>query len=92
MQMTKECIHTDFKTHGQSHTKSETEGTSGPSKFTLVQQKFQKQKNLTALVSDKKQSLWIPNSNSMQKAQFSLQQYEAISKWAFLFTQSFLYN
>ena len=49
MQATKErmhrSIHPDFETHGQSHSKSETEGTSGPTKWTSVQQKLLKNKN-----------------------------------------------
>ena len=32
--------HPDFETHGQSHPKSETEGTSGRTKWILVQQNF----------------------------------------------------
>ena len=32
----------ELETHGQNHPKSETEGTSGPTKWTLVQQKVLK--------------------------------------------------
>ena len=37
-------IHPDFKTHGQSHPKSEAEGTSGSTKWTSVQQKLKRKK------------------------------------------------
>ena len=44
MQVTKDrrrrLIRPDFETYGQSHPKFETEGNSGPTKWTLVQQKF----------------------------------------------------
>ena len=33
-------IHPDFETHGKSHLKSKTESTSGPTKWTSVQQKL----------------------------------------------------
>ena len=35
-----QLIHPDFETHRQSHPKSETEGASGPTKWTSVQQKL----------------------------------------------------
>ena len=48
MQTTQECrwwlIHPDFETHGQSHLKSETGSTSGPTKLISVKQKLKKNK------------------------------------------------
>ena len=50
MQATKErrqqLIHPDFETHAQSHPKSKTEHTRGPTKWTSVQQKIKKKKRL----------------------------------------------
>ena len=34
------AYHPGFETHGQSHLKSKTDGTSGPTKWTSIQQKF----------------------------------------------------
>ena len=56
MQSTKECrqqlIQPDFETHGQCHPKSQTEGTSGPTKKTSVQQKLLKKEKKTFVLFD----------------------------------------
>ena len=46
-------------THGQSHLKCKTEGTSGPTKCTSVQQKLKKKRSWTPL------GLWLPGNSHL---------------------------
>ena len=47
------CLHPGFKTHGQSYLKSETEGASGPIKWTYVQENYFKALNLIYFYSER---------------------------------------